>query len=79
MHGNVWERCSDWYGQGYYRRKEATDPIGPARGDERVCRGGCWEAIGSYCRAAKRNSDEADVRDHHTGFRVVLEFGECGA
>ncbi len=76
MHGNVWEWCADWYNVVEYLRGDVTNPPGPTHGVERVCRGGCWEAIGSYCRSAKRSSDEADTRDRYTGFRVVMQTNE---
>jgi formylglycine-generating enzyme required for sulfatase activity len=73
MHGNVHEWCSDWYDDEYYEDSPRKDPKGPKDGDGRVQRGGCWRCPGHGCRAAARASDEPNVRDLNTGFRVVCE------
>ncbi len=52
MHGNVWEWCSDWYGE--YPTGAVTDPAGPGRGSYRVLRGGGWLNLACYCRSAGR-------------------------
>jgi formylglycine-generating enzyme required for sulfatase activity len=72
MHGNVWERCSDWYATDYYRRSPLDDPGGPESGPSHVIRGGSW---GSSCsvelRCAHRTFIAAD-RGPSTGFRVAM-------
>jgi formylglycine-generating enzyme required for sulfatase activity len=73
MHGNVWEFTSDWYARNY-EGLATVDPTGPVDGETRAIRGGCWEAVGAYCRAAHRYGEELDSPDSYTGFRVVLEM-----
>ena len=41
MHGNIWQWCSDWYGN--YPEGEASDPRGPDKGQARVLRGAVVE------------------------------------
>jgi formylglycine-generating enzyme required for sulfatase activity len=69
MSGNVWERCSDWYGS--YPSGSVNDPAGPSFGFYRVNRGGGWDINAIFCRAANRNLDYPDNRFDDLGFRLV--------
>ena len=40
MNGNIWEWTQDWYGA--YSNEAQTNPTGPASGDRKVHRGGCF-------------------------------------
>ncbi len=86
MAGNVWEWCSDWYRNDYYKTVDKTEgvknPKGPSDSydpDEpsvpkRVARGGSFMCNDGYCsgyRAARRMKASYDSGMSNMGFRCV--------
>jgi formylglycine-generating enzyme required for sulfatase activity len=71
MHGNAWQWCADWYGEKYYAKSRRDDPTGPKSGEDRVLRGGSWEAGPCAVRAAFRWAITPDYGSSATGFRVA--------
>ena len=77
MGGNVVEWCLDW--SGGYPSGSVIDPLGPASGTERVCRGSYFGSYGlGKCRSADRSLAAPGLTHKAIGFRVVREYEDGG-
>ena len=70
MSGNVWEWCSDLYGD--YSAEAQTNPQGPSSGSLRVLRGGRWGSRARYCRVSNRDYGNPGNSLSRSGLRLVL-------
>lgn len=72
MHGNVWEWCSDWYGD--YPTGQVSDPAGRGIGLGRVYRGGCWCFGATMCRSAFRCRYYPSDLGNDYGLRIAVDI-----
>lgn len=82
--GNVWQWTADWYAPDAYARAapRAVDPRGPARGKERVLRGGSWWCGACTCEGNGlhyRGKSHPDAAFNNNGFRCAADVGAARA
>lgn len=71
MSGNAKEWVSDRYGAAWYAESPKDAPAGPVTGDQRVLKGGSWDAVGVLLRISNRLAADPTVRANSGGFRLV--------
>jgi len=70
VYGNVWEWCNDFYKVDYYQESPEKNPKGPATGDTKVLRGGCWNATADKCRSSYRYNENPGYTDVCFGYDI---------
>lgn len=80
--GNVWEWGWDWYHPTYPQSSLASplsDPPGGSTSQYRIGRGGAWDSVADFCRAASRYGFTPNDRYSRLGFRLARTIGTSPA
>lgn len=75
MAGNAQEWVNDWYQANYYSSLfgDVQNPQGPSTGDERVIRGGSWDAGKNFIRTTYRFKSAPSVSFYNISFRCAKD------
>ncbi len=79
--GNVSEWVNDWYDATYYKTSDTQrffHPKGPAKGDQKVVRGGSWDNPPFFARAVHRQSFAPTTASTTIGFRCAANGAANG-
>jgi formylglycine-generating enzyme len=74
MAGNAYEWISDWYADDYYPVSPFENPAGPAKGEERVIRGGSYLSRAEEITTFARSQYSPEESRNDLGFRCVIEM-----
>ena len=70
MCGSLYELCLDYY-ESDLGEAHVFEPVGPATGDKRVTRGGCYTYAPGYARSSCRHRTGDSSMTMNTGVRLV--------
>jgi formylglycine-generating enzyme required for sulfatase activity len=73
MAGNASEWVSDWYDESYYATSPKNNPQGPARGLEKVVRGGSFQDSSLALKSVSRDSSFPDDKGRLVGVRCAQD------
>lgn len=74
--GNAWEWCADWFSPSFHIFATPVNPLGPARGNAKIMKGGSYLCHESYCnryRVSARTSNTPESSTTNISFRCVRD------
>lgn len=74
LSGNIFEWCSDWYSDVYYRNSPSKNPKGAISGSYKVMRGSSYSNLPSATQNTVRSWVNPEFSVSYIGFRIVKDL-----